>query len=107
MINLESILDKGRINFRRHSRVIFERIYFFLRQLGPCAKKGNLLRSFEGCFSFPSANINSKISLFAADGFLEGGGENGRQSRSVPVKSEHRSERLKPDRIGNPLHKFI
>ena len=52
-------------------------------------------------------DIGNPISLFAADGFLEGGGENGRQSRSVPVKSEHRSERLKPDRIGNPLHKFI
>ena len=107
MIDLKSVLNKRRINLGGHARIVFERVYFLLRELCSGAKQGNLFRCFEGSLSFSAANIYSQIPFFAADGFFESCGQNSGESRGVPIKSEHCSECLKPNRIGDPLHKLI
>ena len=71
------------------------------------AEQPQFVGRLAGMLAATAADMDSQLSLQRAEPALQRADDAGRDARRVPVHAHHRAERLKPERVRQPLQEFV
>ena len=96
VVDAEAILDRGRINLRRHAAVVGEPRAV---DAGAIAVVEELVRCSTRHFPLTSGNENAQFIAALGETLFEGAADGGGHPARVPVESEYAAEGLEPVRV--------
>src|SRR2546423_3917848 len=103
MIDAKAILNRCRIDLRRHTTVVGEALPVDADAL---TVVDQFVRSAPRDFPFPAGDENPEVTTALGQTLLESAADRCRDPARVPVETEHAAERLEPIRVGKPLEEF-